>query len=87
MNENQLKELLEDMSPEEKVGQLVQLPGSSLVEDAAVTGIVQNSEKSEALGMIGSTLGLSGAKTLIALQKKQMEQQPHHIPMLFMMDV
>lgn len=87
MNENQLKELLEDMSPEEKVGQLVQLPGSSLVEDAAVTGIIQNSEKSEALGMIGSTLGLSGAKTLIALQKKQMEQQPHHIPMLFMMDV
>lgn len=87
MNEKELQALLQDMTLEEKVGQLVQLPGSYFEKDAMTTGILQNSENNGVKEQAGSTLGLSGAEKLRNLQKKQMECQPHHIPMLFMLDV
>lgn len=88
MKQNELQLLLEEMSLEEKVGQLVQISIQSLGENGVITGpagsySLSDREKS----MIGSVLGASGAESLIAIQKNQMERQPHHIPMLFMRDV
>ena len=88
MQEKDLTELLRDMSLEEKIGQLVQLSGSYFKEEALVTGNLRALRGGEGvIGQAGSTLGLYGAEKLRALQKRQMEQQPHHIPMLFMLDV
>ena len=88
MNQTALLELLKDLSLEEKVGQLVQVPPPALGEDGIIvgpTGTIPLDEKSRAL--VGSMLGAYGAEKLIALQKKQMAKHPHHIPMLFMRDI
>ena len=88
MTQQDLIALLQDMSLEEKVNQLVQLPGAYFQKDALTTGTLEQFEKLEtAVKQAGSTLGLYGAGTLKELQRKQMESQPHHIPMLFMLDV
>ncbi|MBP5197579.1 MAG: glycoside hydrolase family 3 C-terminal domain-containing protein [Lachnospiraceae bacterium] len=89
MLDEKLEELLQDMSIEEKVGQLVQLDGSYFEEDALITGnMAKNGEgRNFPIFLAGSTLGLSGAKDLKKIQKDQMERHPHHIPMLFMLDV
>lgn len=88
MLEKDLTELLRDMSLEEKIGQLVQLSGSYFKEEALVTGNLRALRgRDRVIGQAGSTLGLYGAEKLRTLQKRQMEQQPHHIPMLFMLDV
>lgn len=88
MTERDLTTLLQDMSLEEKVNQLVQLPGAYFQPDALTTGNLEKFEKLETVvKQAGSTLGLYGAKVLKELQKKQMKSQPHHIPMLFMLDV
>lgn len=90
MEQNELKKLLADMSLQEKADQLVQLSGlfyqkdveSILLGPAKKIGI---SEKD--IGMAGSVLGTYGANALKEIQKNYMKQHPHHIPLLFMMDV
>ena len=37
--------------------------------------------------MAGSILGTCRAEKLIKIQKRYMENHPHHIPLLFMMDI
>lgn len=80
-------ELLQDMSLEEKIYQLVQMPGECfeqgiLTGPAAEMGIPQ-----EKIYQAGSCLTVIGAKTLREIQDKAMAAQPHHIPMLFMCDI
>ena len=88
MTEEKLLELLKDMSLEEKIYQMVQLPGGFYSGAAQDSGTSLNREVSEQeLYMMGSTLSIWGAEQINAIQKKAMECQPHHIPMLFMMDV
>jgi beta-glucosidase len=87
MTEQALKALLNDLSLEEKVMQLVQLPGVAYESGAAVTGLLYDAAKSRALRLAGSTLGVWGAEKLNRLQKEYMENHPHHIPMLMMLDV
>ena len=90
MEKSELKKLLADMSLQEKVDQLVQLAGifyqenveSILLGPAKEMGISQDD-----IRMAGSILGSYGADTLKKIQKEYMEKQPHHIPMLFMLDV
>mgnify|MGYP006870771988 FL=1 len=41
----------------------------------------------ENVALSGSILGSMGAETLKKIQKDFVEQHPHHIPMLFMLDV
>ena len=90
MERSELKKLLADMSLQEKVDQLVQLAGifyqenveSILLGPAKEMGISQDD-----IRMAGSILGSYGADTLKKIQKEYMEKQPHHIPMLFMLDV
>ncbi len=88
MTQEKLKELLQDMSLEEKIGQMIQLPANVLTGDGLVTGPTGTTQLTEEqVGMAGSVLGIKGAEKLYELQKRQMEKQPHHIPLLFMLDV
>jgi beta-glucosidase len=88
MTEKKLRELLNDMTLEEKVNQLVQIPGSYYDKNASVTGGIESSRFSETqLNQAGSILGITGAKNLRQIQETYMENHPHHIPLLFMLDV
>ena len=87
MNEQQLRNLLSDMSLREKVMQLVQLPGGAYDPSAAQTGISTETIPPEVRRLAGSTLGIDGADKLRALQERYMAAHPHHIPILFMLDV
>ncbi|WP_281974750.1 glycoside hydrolase family 3 N-terminal domain-containing protein [Halobacillus litoralis] len=91
MNENQLTELLEQMTLTEKVGQLIQLAtpffkGAS--DRGEITGPMENMNISEDdIKQTGSVLGASGAHETINIQKVHMEENRLGIPLLFMSDI
>lgn len=87
MRSEELQALLNQMTLEEKIGELFQLPsyyfdGDSVTGPAAELGIT-----SDDLRVSGSCLSVTGAKKLRQIQKNHMEKHPHHIPMLFMADI
>ena len=89
MEKQQLEALLKEMSLEEKVGQLFQIIGYYYVEEGKkfITGPDSGLKLSDENGALtGSVLGLQGAELSKKIQKEYMEHQPHHIPLLFMMD-
>ena len=86
----ELQAILEDMSLEEKVGQLIQLIGRFYREETK--DIVTGPEEEiglppKYLDLPGSIMNIYGADRLKKLQTECMEKQPHHIPVLFMMDI
>ncbi len=89
MEKSKLIELLNDMSVQEKVEQIVQLYGEFLGDVDVMTGPAMSFAKMEKGKpyRVGSLLGEHGAQHLIDLQDKMMAAQPHHIPALFMLDV
>lgn len=88
MELNQLEQLLNDMSLEEKVGQMVQLPAGMIAKEGLITGQVDYLHlPQEQKRLIGSVLGLTGAKDLREMQENFMAEHPHHIPLLLMYDV
>lgn len=90
MRQSELEALLKDMSLQEKADQLLQLNGTFYtgeLDEIATGPIMEMGLKSEDICQAGSILGTYGAERLKEIQKKYMEKQPHHIPMLFMMDV
>jgi len=88
MEERKLKELLSDMSIEEKIDQLLQVTGYYFEEEGVVTGPNnQAGFMQQEVDLAGSVLGIAGADKLIGIQKKYMEKQPHRIPLLFMADI
>ena len=87
MKQKDLEALLKDMSLQEKVMQLVQIPGSEYVEDAEITGIDRGNVSDSIKSLAGSTLGVWGTKRLCAIQEKYVKAHPHHIPLMFMLDV
>lgn len=90
MNQEELLKLRDSMSLKEKVDQMLQLNGMFYEgnTDDVVTGPASEMGISEEdICMAGSILGAAGAERLKKLQDSYMEKQPHHIPMLFMMDV
>ena len=87
MDESALRKLLAEMSLEEKIGQLVQLPayfqdGGALTGPAGELGLTQ-----EDLRLAGSYLSILGAEKIKSLQTEYMRNHPHHIPLLFMADI
>lgn len=89
MRQDELKALLDSMSLQEKIDQMLQLTGDFYQEDAdsVLTGPASEMGlMEEDIQMVGSILGTFGAQQLIEMQKNYMDKQPHHIPMLFMMD-
>lgn len=88
MTNDQLLALLEDMSLKEKIGQLLQLDGSFFVDGMPVTGPSQAAGfREEDMALCGSVLNLHGADTIRTMQTEAMRRQPHHIPLLVMLDV
>lgn len=89
MEKSKLIELLNDMSVQEKVEQLVQLYGEFLGDVDVLTGPAMSFAKMEKSKpyRVGSLLSEHGASHLIDLQDQMMAAQPHHIPAMFMLDV
>ncbi len=91
MKQEQILALLQDMSLTEKIGQMVQMVGMlyDAKEQGIITGPMMADMKvtEEDLKMAGSSLLLYGGEKLARIQKSYMENQPHHIPQMFMYDV
>lgn len=84
-----IRQLLREMSLEEKLGQLTQLNSNFFKENTAeITGPAADLGLTiDECCLAGSVLNFDSAETMIAIQKIAMERQPHHIPLMFMMDV
>ena len=88
MTDEKLKELLNDMSLDEKIGQMVQLTGVFFDGEGLATGPMMDMNLTEyQVKNTGSILSTVGAKKIKDIQDKYMKNQPHHIPMVFMADV
>ncbi|MCR5272524.1 MAG: beta-glucosidase BglX [Lachnospiraceae bacterium] len=90
MTQEKLLELLGDMSLQEKIDQLLQLNENFYTgnEQEVATGPARDMGITEEdVKCAGSILGSYGAKKTKKIQDDYMAKQPHHIPMLFMMDV
>lgn len=88
MNDDRLRDLLEKMTLEEKVGQMVQISGEFLEKGSVLTGpMLEKGFTNEAICLAGSVIGIQNAATMRRIQKNYMERHPHEIPALFMMDV
>lgn len=88
MERERLKELFESMSMDEKIGQLFQVAGAFFSSDTAAMGPMQDMGVSdEDIKLAGSVLGSMGAGNIREIQKTYMEQHPHHIPLIFMLDI
>ncbi|MCP0888091.1 beta-glucosidase BglX [Ligilactobacillus sp. WILCCON 0076] len=88
METKDLQELLDDMSLEEKIGQLIQLSGDFFEVNNISIGPKQKlGITQKTVDLTGSLLNVTGAEITTKIQKEQMAKQPHHIPVLFMSDV
>lgn len=88
MNQIELKTLLADMSLEEKVYQLLQVTSGFFNQETVLTGPMRDGGFSEeSIAGAGSIIGLFGAKKYKEVQHTYMQQQPHGIPFLMMLDV
>ncbi len=88
MTEQKLKELLQDMTLEEKVNQMLQVAGGFFTGDMMAMGpMAEKGFTEENVSKAGSALGALGAEKLKKIQKEFMEKHPHKVPLLFMLDV
>ena len=88
MTEEKLKELLADLSFEEKLGEIQQLSGAIFGEDGIITGVDTNQELTvDDVNRAGSVINVMGPDKIKAVQKNHIENHPHHIPMIFMLDI
>ncbi len=85
-----IKKLIDDLTIDEKIGQLLQLAPFFFVEDLDVEifGHVQalhlNKEK---IFQAGSVLGNNNATEMIKVQKRYLKESRHKIPLIFMADI
>lgn len=90
MERIKLEALLESMSLEEKIDQMLQVSGNLLMgnQSAVITGPLQESGLTEEnLAQAGSVIGLDDPTVIMEVQKRAMQRQKHGIPLLFMLDV
>ena len=90
MENSKIELLLQDMTLEEKLAQMTQLSAMFLgaEQNVDLTGpLTELNITEEDLRNIGSTLNYFGAENTMELQKRYMENNRHHIPLLFMADV
>lgn len=89
MEINQLRTILENLTLEEKIGQLVQLSGEFFSQDK--TMIVGPSEKlgikEEFIPNVGSVLNVIGREKIKKIQSEYLASSRHKIPLLFMGDI
>ena len=84
-----LKKLLDQMTIEEKIGQLVQYPSSMFsLSDEDLTGpFKQQGITDEEVSTLGSVIGGKDAEALHAIQEKHLAMDRNQIPLLFMRDI
>lgn len=88
MTNSELKNLLDSLSLEDKIGQLVQLTGECFAGGEIQTGPAEElGIPEDMVQRTGSILNVTGAEKLKGVQKRYLEQNPSGIPMLFMADV
>ena len=88
MIEKELRSLFEDLSLEEKLGELNQMPGEFFQKEVIATGENETLDfPQKIVDLAGSVLNVEIPELIIEVQKKHIERHPHHIPMMFMLDV
>lgn len=89
MQQNQLEQLLSQMTLDEKIGQLTQVTGDFFSDKAEErTGpMSQLGLGDEELSNVGTVLGVTGAAECRRIQTEYMKRNRLHIPTLFMGDV
>ncbi len=90
MKQEKLKNLLKQMTLEEKIGQLVQIAGDIFLLDDidTTTGPLKNLELSkEMLYNVGSILNIVGSEKIRKIQDEYLSKNRLKIPLLFMADV
>ena len=76
------------MSLEEKIGEMHQMPGQFYSDSSPVTGINARLQLSEdEINVVGSAINVKDPELIIKIQKEHIERHPHHIPMMFMLDI
>ncbi|BDQ62504.1 hypothetical protein EfsSVR2332_25820 [Enterococcus faecalis] len=89
MKENQLIQLVEEMTIDEKINQLLQL-AAAFYSDKAEEKTGPMSElglSQETIDTAGTTLGVSGANEAKRVQKEYMQNHRLNIPTLLMADI
>ncbi|MEQ6176084.1 beta-glucosidase BglX [Bifidobacterium breve] len=89
MQQNQLEQLLSQMTLDEKIGQLTQVTGDFFSDKAEErTGpMSQLGLGDEELSNVGTVLGVTGAAECRRIQTEYMKRNRLHIPTMFMGDV
>ena len=89
MTDHELKSLLEGMTLEEKVGQLVQCNAGNFISNSmGITGPDGEALPAEEINrVLGSVLTFENAEQAKALQEKHLAADRNRIPLLLMMDV
>lgn len=88
MKEQQLKELMDSLSLDEKIGQLIQLSGNFFAADAMAVGPQKKlGITDEMVGYTGSVLNVLGAEKIKRIQSEYLKNSRHKIPLLFMSDI
>lgn len=89
MESIKLKELINKMTVEEKIGQMIQLSADFYnTTENEITGPINDMHlTTEKMPTIGSVLGISGAEQVKAIQQSHLESNRLGIPLLFMADI
>ncbi len=87
MHIEKLKNLLSQMTLDEKIGELFQIPAYFFDGGNATGPALEMGIRDEDIQMAGSCLSVTGAAKVKQIQRIHTENHPHHIPMLFMADV
>lgn len=88
MTRQELTALMQKMSLEEKVNQMMQVAGGFFTGDMVAMGpIKEKGITDETISAAGSVIGMYGAEKIKKIQQEYMEKHPHKIPLLFMLDV
>lgn len=83
-----LHALIEQMTLEEKIGQLIQLSADFFGTDTELTGPAQSwGLTAEQLSTIGSCIGGANAEEIRKIQEKHLQSDRNKIPLLFMRDI
>ncbi|MBT2731021.1 glycoside hydrolase family 3 N-terminal domain-containing protein [Carnobacterium sp. ISL-102] len=89
MESTKLKELVNQMTVEEKIGQMIQLSSDFFnTTENEITGPMNEMYlTTEKMKTVGSVLGISGANQVKEIQRSHLESSRLGIPLLFMADI
>lgn len=88
MERRLLKKLLDSLSLQEKIGQLLQLSGDFYQAETITTGPQQKlGITQQMVDLSGSVLNVTGAAQVRRVQEEHLKKGKHPIPLLFMADI